>query len=163
MPSATNDAGSLGRQIAFALAAAIVAAVAGTAQGLVPTLIDLSTETVWLISAAGALSSLVAALVAGAAGYAAGLRDAEAGTVLRTVIVFAGAAVLAYAAAAVVFGLLAPNAGVTPPLAAAAGVAGRTVPFVAGGVAGAALSRARNATDGSRDASYSAAHTNSEV
>lgn len=152
MPSSTHGAGSLGRQIAFALAAALVAAVAGTAQGIVPTLIDLSRDAVWLITAAGALSGIVSALAAAAAGYAAGMPDAAAGTVLWTAVVFAAAAAVAFAAATVVFGLLMPDGSVGPPLVAATGVLARSVPFVAGGVAGAALALAREATDGSGNA-----------
>ncbi|WP_435062462.1 hypothetical protein [Halobaculum sp. EA56] len=55
MPSTTRGSGSLGRQAAFALAAAAVAAV-GAVHGLVPMLIDLSTDTLWLVSGAGASS-----------------------------------------------------------------------------------------------------------
>jgi len=151
MPSTIRGSGSLDRQIAFALAAAVVAGVVGTAQGLVTTLIDLSRDTVWLITAAGALSALASALVAGAAGYAAGLGDVDAGTVLRTAVVFTVVAVAVFAGATVGFGLLVPDGRVGPPLVAAAGVLDRTVPFVAGGVAGAALSLARGASYSATD------------
>ena len=63
---------------------------------------------------------------------------------------------VAFSAVTVLFGLLVRDGSVGPPLVAVAGVAERTVPFVAGGVAGAAISAAR-------DASYSAARANSEV
>ncbi|MFC7069526.1 hypothetical protein [Halobaculum lipolyticum] len=151
MPS-TARRGSLGRQLAFALAAAAVAAVAGTVQAFVPTLIDLSADTTWLIVAAGAVSAAVSVVAAGTAGYAAGLREPTAAAVVRTATVFAAAAVVAFAAAILVSRFLTDGRG-GPALVAVAGTLARSVPFVAGGVAGAALSLAR-------DASYSAPATN---
>ena len=156
MPSSTRGAGSLGRQIAVAFAAALVAAVVGTAPGLVPTVVGITADTVWLVSAAGAASTLVAVVVAAAAGAAAGPPDASEAALARTAAVFAVVSVVAFSAVTVLFGLLVRDGSVGPPLVAVAGVAERTVPFVAGGVAGAAISAAR-------DASYSAARANSEV
>ncbi|MXR39956.1 hypothetical protein GRX01_01090 [Halobaculum sp. WSA2] len=153
MPSTTRGYGRLDRQIVLALAAGVVAGLFAVGQGLATTLIDLSRDTVWLLTAAAALSALASAVAGGAAGYAAGMGDTGTGTVLRTAAVFAGVAVLAFAGATVAFGLLGSDTTTGPPLVAAAGVAERTVPFVAGGVAGAALSLARGA-------SYSAADPN---
>ncbi|MFC7096886.1 hypothetical protein [Halobaculum marinum] len=152
MPSTTDTAGGLGRQLLFALAAAAVAAVVGTVQAFVPLLIDLSGDTVWLLTAASALTAGVSAVVAGVAGYAAGMREPSPEAVVRTAAVFAVAAVVGFAA-----GLLASRFVVDDwsgqALVAVAAILVRSVPFVAGGVAGAALSVAR-------DASYSAPATN---
>jgi len=153
MPSTTRGLGRLDRQIAFALAAGVVAGVVVVGQGLATTLIDLSRDTVWLITAASAVSTLASAIAAGAAGYAAGMGDTRTETVLRTAVVFAGVAVAVFAAATVGFGLLGSDTTAGRPLVAAVGIAERAVPFVAGGVAGAALSLARGA-------SYSAADPN---
>ncbi|MFC6786473.1 hypothetical protein ACFQFH_11390 [Halobaculum halobium] len=155
MPSTTNDAGSLGRQIAFALAAAAVAAVVGTGQAFVPRLIDLSSDTVWLLTAASALAAVVSTVAAGVAGYAAGMREPTAAAVVRTATVFAVAAIVGFAAGLLVSRFIVDDwsGGL---LVAVAALLARSVPFVAGGVAGAALSVAR-------DASYSATRANGEV
>ncbi|QZX98372.1 hypothetical protein [Halobaculum rubrum] len=151
MPSTTHASGSLARQTGFALAAALVAAVVATAPGLVPTVVGITADTVWLVSAAGAVSTLVAVVIAGVAGAAAGMPEASEAALARTTAVFAVVSVVAFSAATVLFGLFVPGGSVGPPLVAVAGVAERTVPFVAGGVAGAALSLARGASYSATD------------
>ncbi|WP_277555029.1 hypothetical protein [Halobaculum limi] len=144
MPSNDPPTGGPARQLAFAFVAALVAAAGGGVQALVPRLVGLTADTVWILTATGAAVSLVAALLGAAAGYLAGLRDASTDSLVVATLAFAVGAFLAHGVVVVGIALFALDISSGGPLVAASGMLTRSVPFVAGSIAGASLSLARD-------------------
>lgn len=146
MPSSDSPAGGLARQLAFAFVAAVLAAAAGGVQAVVPRLVGLTSDTVWMLTAAGATVSLVAALLGVAAGYLAGLRDASVDSLVVATLAFTVGSLLAHGLFVLGIALFAPGISAGGPLVAVFGALSRSIPFVAGALAGASLSLARDAT-----------------